>query len=119
MDSRKYSVTEDGVVLQYFGKIKTLYSWDSVRTIEISKINYTTRSAPVSYQTVLRLVTFDEKNGPRKGYGFWATAPYTMFHWRSIITISYTEDRYQEFLDVCPEKVVDYRYIKRYWHDGV
>lgn len=113
MDSRKYMLTDEGIVLQYFGKYQKLYSWDSVREVGICKVNYTT-VGPEEYLTVLRVVTIDEKKGPQHGYGFWANGLYSQYHWRSIITISYNEYRHQAFLSLCPEKVVDYRHIKRY-----
>ena len=113
IDSRKYMLTDEGIVLQYFGKIKKLYSWDSVKEVGICKVNYTTRG-PEEYLTVLRVVTIDEKKGPQHGPGFWANGLYTQYHWRSIITISYNEYRHQSFMSFCPEKVVDYRHLKRY-----
>ena len=113
---RKYSISEAGITLIYPLKFTVTYSWNEISDLGICKVHYTTRG-PVEYLTAIRCVVGNERNGPSKGYGWWADSFYSVIHFSRIITILYSEARVEEFKKVCPLEIIDYRNIKRYYHD--
>lgn len=114
--SRKYRITEFGIIIQYPLGITVKYSWDILSEVGVCKVHYTTRGS-FSYLTVIRCVVGEEKNGPSKGYGRWADSLYSTIHFNKVVVILYTEERHKEFNSICPLDVIDYRGIKRYPFD--
>lgn len=113
---RKYAVGSDGLKIQYPWGFCVQHSWEEFSEIGICKVRYTTRGT-FHYDVVLRFVIGHEENGPSKGYGKWATDGYVIRHFRKIVTVDFTEARYQEIKMFCPLEIVDYRGIRRYFHD--
>lgn len=114
--SRKYAITQTGLVLKYPFNFTVTHPWCELSEIGICKVHYTTRG-PVEYLTAIRCVIGEEKNGPRKGHGWWADSFYSVIHFRKVITIIYSEDRLEAFNTVCPLEIIDYRGLRRYYHD--
>lgn len=113
---RKYSISQEGITLSYPFSITVTHTWRELSEIGICKVHYTTRG-PVEYLTAIRCVIGEEKNGPKNGHGLWADSYYSIIHFRKIITIIYSEERLAEFKQVCPFEIIDYRGIKRHYHD--
>ena len=109
---RKYTISESGITLEYPFHFTVHHSWDEIGEIGICNVHYTTRG-PVEYLTAIRCVVGNERNGPSKGQGWWADSYYSVIHFRSIITIIYSEERLEEFKSACFSKIIDYRSIKK------
>lgn len=115
---RKYCVSVDGITLLYPFKYTVFHPWSEISEIGICNIHYNHRN-PVTYMVAIRIVIGEEKNGPSKGYGPWAESYYSARHFRTIVSILHSDERLKEFEDVCPLEIIDYRGIKRYYHDPV
>lgn len=114
--SRRYLVSEDGIIVKYPFLPETLYPWDSISEIGICKVHYALRGC--HFLTAIRCVIGEEKNGPHKGYyGSWASEFYSMRHLRNVIIISYADYRAAELQKYYPKQIKDYRWIKRRPHD--
>ena len=116
MIRREYAISKEGITLRYPFRYTVMHSWDEISEIGICNVHYTTRG-PVEYLMVIRCVIGEEKSGPAKGHGWWADSFYSAMHFRKIITILYSEERLEEFKQVCPFEIIDYRGIKRHYHD--
>lgn len=110
---RKYSVSEAGLTVIYPFGIKVTYAWNALSEIGLCKVHYT-GADPVEYLAAIRCVVGEERNGPAKGYGWWADSLYGVFRFRKIITVTYTAERLDEFRQMCPFEITDYRYIRHY-----
>lgn len=115
---RKYTITHDGLVLVYPFNFTVTHTWEDLSEIAVCKVHYTTRG-PTEYMTAIRCVVGEEKNGPSKGYGWWADSLYSAIHFRKIITIIYSDERLDEFKTMCPLDIADYREMRRYLWDSV
>lgn len=113
--ARKYIVTDTSITIRYPFYIQNEYQWADIREIGICKVHYTSKG--FNYDTVLRCVVGEERNGPSKGYGFWANELYSAFHLRKVIIIRYSEYRQSELQSAYPGEIIDYRGIRRYYHD--
>ena len=110
---RKYTITETGITLEYPFHVTVHHPWDEIGEIGICNVHYTTRG-PIEYLTAIRCVVGNEKNGPNKGYGWWADSFYSVIHFRRIITIIFSDERLEEFKRVCPAAIIDYRNIRKH-----
>lgn len=113
--SRRYLVTDAGLVVKYTFLPEILYPWGTVREIGICKIHYAPRGC--HYLTAIRCVIGEEQNGPHGGYGSWAGEFYSMRHLHNVIVIVYADYKLDEIKKYCPDKIKDYRWIKRFPHD--
>ena len=112
--SRKYELSPDGITLVYPFHYTTKYSWEEIGEVAICHMHFSTRSRDAQYQTFIRIVVGEEKNGPSKGYGVWADSLYSTTHFLQVINIVFTEEHHAEFQSTCPFEIKDYRNMKRY-----
>lgn len=110
---RKYAISEEGITLSYPFEYTVFHSWSEISEIGICNVHYNHRS-PVTHMVAIRIVMGKEKKGPSQGYDVWADSYYSAIHFRTIITVLYSDERLEEFEDVCPLEIIDYRRIKRY-----
>ena len=103
---RKYRLDKDGITVAYFQAFPRKIPWDAVSEVAVCRVHYSTRSG---WETAIRVVVWAEYGGPSKGDGPWSYEQYSLFNHRRIIIINYTEEKLQEFIDLCPLTVVDYR----------
>lgn len=110
---RKYRIDSDGLTLQYpFGILKH-YKWEEFSEIALCKVHYA--SKVVSYKLAIRCVVGEEKRGPKRAVvakEWWSRIDYEAWHFGKIITIYHTDERYEEFLSLCPFPIGDYRYLE-------
>ena len=115
--SRKVAFSEKGMMVYGIGSRSRFYQWQSFRDIGICKVHYTSR-LPYEYDIVLRFSLRDERRGPRSGaFGFWTTELYELIHFRSIIRLTFTQERLELLRAVCPAEISDHRSIRRNVHD--
>lgn len=113
LNFRKYSVTKGGLVLHYPMGIRKSYQWDSFSEIGLCKVHYA--SASTAHKLAIRCVVGSERRGPMHavvGKERWAKMSYEAFRFWKVITIYYSEDRYNEFIAYCPKKIIDYTYLE-------
>lgn len=112
---RKYTVTNEGLILHYPLRFTVTHTWDKLSEIGICNVHYASRGRiPVPHLVAIRCVVGEEKKGPRHGHGWWASCVYSAMHFRKIITILYTEEKLEEFKRECPLEIIDYRGIRKY-----
>ena len=109
---REYAISNEGITLSYPFHFVIMHTWDELSEIGICNVHYTTRGS-IEYLTVIRCVIGEENNGPAKGHGWWADSFYSAIHFRKIINIVFSEERIEEFRQICPIEIVDYRGIKQ------
>ena len=111
--SRKFAFSEKGMTIYGIGSWSCFYPWPSFRDIGICKVHYTCR-LPYEYDIVLRFSLRDERRGPKSGvWGFWTTELYELIHFRSIIRLSFTQERLDRLRAVCTAEILDHRSIRR------
>lgn len=95
-----------------FGIIR-YHSWDDFKEIALCKVHYA--SASNKHVLAIRCALVDEKHGPRHAVVAkerWTKIEYEVLYFGKIITIYYTDDRYAEFVSVCPVSVNDYQHLE-------
>ena len=110
---RKYRVDPTGITMRYPFGYTMKYEWNHFVQIAVCRIHIKTRSH--KEKVAIRFTTFTEPNGPHNAkYANekWSSELYEILHWRQVISIEYTEDRYQEILSNCPYPIFDYRSLK-------
>lgn len=113
VEQRKYRVTERGIWVQYPFGIRMVYVWSDFRDITLCKVRYVPKYR--SYSVAIRCATETEYPGPRSAFlanESWTTDFYDTMHWRSLVTIEYTPERYEEFAALCPQTIHDYRHLE-------
>ena len=116
ISARKYQIDSDGMTLRYPFGLKRRYNWHEFSEIALCKVHYAAGSH--KHTQAIRCVVGDEKNGPQfasTSREHWSSEFYELIHFRTIISIYYSEERYMEFLEKCPCTIGDYRHLK----DGV
>lgn len=109
---RKYEISRDGLTLRYPFGISKHYRWEEFGEVALCKVHYA--AASNKHILAIRCAVGDEKRGPKKATvakGNWSTIEYEAFHFGKIITIYYTDERYEEFQEKCPLEIGDYRYL--------
>lgn len=109
---RKYSVSREGIRIQYPLCKPVFYPWEQISDVGICNVHYNTKG-PLRQQVVLRIVIGPEERGPKKGMGNWVTWGYELRHMKNVITLIYNSRRLLELEKLCPMGVSDYRHIKR------
>ncbi len=110
---RKYRVTERGISVQYPFGVHMEYVWSDFRDITLCKVRYAPKDR--GYSVAIRCATETEYPGPRSAFlanEKWTTEFYDTMHWRTLVTIEYTPERYEEFATVCPQTIHDYRHLE-------
>lgn len=109
---RKYSVSREGIRIQYPLCRPVFYPWEQISDVGICNVHYNTKG-PLRHQVVLRIVIGPEDRGPKQGLGSWTGWGYELRHMQNVITLSYNSHRLLELEKLCPLGVADYRHIKR------
>lgn len=104
----RYRVQQDGLLISFGWHKPKLIPWDAFQEVCVCRADYPTRP-PLRYSTVICCIRKGEK---KNLYGRWKTN--NPFHYRSVIRIAYTEERHQEFLDICPVEIKDFRDSRLY-----
>ncbi len=113
VQNRKYAVDERGITICSLGNRCTLYPWQSFRDVGICKVHYTSR-LPYEYDVVIRLSRMEEPRGPKSGaWGPWTTELYELVHFQEIILITFTQERLAQLEAVSPNRITDYRSIRK------
>lgn len=111
--ARRYSLSEAGLIIAYPFGIKKVYFWKDFSEIALCKVHYASASA--AHKLAIRCVVGKEKKGPKHaivGKERWSTMEYELVHFGKVITIYYSEERYNEFQTVCPIRIADYQYLE-------
>lgn len=114
--TRRYGVTEKGIVIAYPFGAPIFYPWEQISDVGICKVHYPRRGA-FRYEVIIRCVIGKEEKGPKQGFGNWTTTEYEALHLWNIVTIRFSALRLSEFQKMYPFGVNDYRSIKRYYWD--
>ena len=113
ISSRQYRIDRNGITLQYPFGITKQYDWENISEISLCKVHYATSSN--AHILAIRCVIGPEDLGPSKAVTSrepWSTIRYELLHFRSIVTIYYSDERYKEFCEFCPHCIADYRRLK-------
>lgn len=111
--SRKYSVDQTGITVSYPFGYTMKYEWDKFVQIAVCRVHMKARSH--KEKTAIRFTTSTESNGPHNAkYANekWSSELYEILHWKSVLSIEYSEERYKEIASNCPNPILDYRYLK-------
>lgn len=114
VNERKYCLTERGISVKYPFGIQRHYVWSDFRDITVCKVRFVPKDRH-SYSVAIRCATETEYPGPRSAVVAnekWATEFYDTIHWKMLITIEYTDERYKEFHAICPQTIHDYRHLE-------
>lgn len=113
VSARKYMVSSEGLTIVYPFGIKKHYAWSAFSEIALCKIHYASGSA--DHILGIRCAIGTETCVPKDAAAAreqWSTMAYELKHFRNLVSIYYTPERYTEFTDNCPYPIKDYRALK-------
>lgn len=113
VSERKYEISPEGIYIKFPFKAKQLHRWSEFSEIALCKVHYAQQSD--FHRAAIRCVIGREEGGPkraRKANEKWAFASYEYRKYKQIISIYYTEERYEEFRALCPLPIKDYRHLR-------
>ena len=113
VSARKYKLSSDGILIVYPLGIKELYSWSDFSEIALCKIHYA--SGSMNHVLGIRCAIGSETCVPKNATvarGQWSTMTYELTHFRKLVSIYYTSERYEEFVRFCPYSINDYQTLK-------
>ena len=103
-----YDFSAEGVDVKYLFEKHKIIPWDDFQEVCVCYTSYTTRGKRYAH-SVICFVKHGEKYN---FYGRWkADDP---MHSRSVISIEYTDELYEEIQKQCPYKIPDLRKTRRY-----
>ena len=108
MSFYKYEILAEGIRTKYPLQGWRLISWDEFQQVCVCYAGYTTRGERKAYS----VVCFVKKGEKKNLYGRWKTG--NPFHYRSVITIEYTDELYEEVKEKCPYEIPDLRKTRLY-----
>lgn len=111
MQERKYKVEQQGLTIRYPFGIVVNYPWTDFNEIAICKVRYSSRVSEI-YSIAIRCVVGEEKHGPKHSKQpneRWSRETYEALHFNRIISIEFSNERYEEFRSACAVPIVDYR----------
>lgn len=113
VSARKYQVSNDGLTIIYPFGIKHHYAWYEFCEIALCKIHY----APGSSKHILslRCAVASDQSVPKNAAlarEWWSSMGYELIHFRKLITIYYTDERFDEFGKCCPVAIKDFRHLR-------
>lgn len=104
----KYEFFPEGIKVKYPLRSFKFFSWKEFQQICICYADYTTRG-PRKANSVICFV----KKGEKKNIiGRWKTD--NLFRYKSVITVDYTEELYEEVKKLCPYDIPDLRKTRTY-----
>lgn len=103
--NEKYSVSSKGLTRSSFRNNVREHLWSEFTEIAICKLHYV-RGGPA---TVIRCVIGPESWGPSKGWGRWVRKAYSFKNRHRIILIDHSDEILEEFQQMCPFEIKDYR----------
>ena len=104
----KYEILAEGIRTKYPLQGWRLISWDEFQQVCVCYAGYTTRGERKAHS----VVCFVKKGEKKNLYGRWKTD--NPFHYRSVITIEYTDELYEEVKEKCPYEIPDLRKTRLY-----
>ena len=105
--NRRYAVNEEGIAIQYANRHVVFYPW---KKIELVCIGITHRSGTGTTQDTVIWCTTKKKKCPSPAESRRHTSwEYDYFHCNSVITIEFSEERYDQFARCYRENIPDYR----------
>lgn len=112
--TRKYSVSESGLHIQYFTGHTHFYSWSDVADLCLCDVN---QNYGGGFDIVIRLGMTSEKGGPLhstevdffNGYDKWRREDYIYKHYKDVIYLEYTKDRLSQIQKISGLKAIDRR----------
>ena len=105
--NRKYDVNENGITISYANRYTMFYPWES---IQFACVAITHRSGTGTTQDVVIWCTTKKRScHPPTELRRRISWEYDFFHCNSVITIEFSEERYQEFAHYYQECIPDYR----------
>lgn len=113
VSERKYEITRDGMYIKFPLTAMQFHRWSEFSEIALCKVHYAARSD--MHTLAIRCVIGEEEFGPKRARvakEIWSFTDYEYRHYKKIISIYYTEDRYAEFQSLCPLPIKDYRYLR-------
>lgn len=114
VEERKYQVSAEGIQISYPFRITHKYSWDDFSEIALCKVRYNSKY-PQMHSVAIRCVVGKEKRGPqdaKQANEKWSTELYEVKHWKSVVTIEFSDQRFKEFFSLCPCIISDYRHLE-------
>lgn len=113
VSERKYEITSEGVYIKFPLKAKQFHPWSEFSEIALCKVHFAPQRDV--HTVAIRCVIGREKAGPkhaRVANEKWAFVSYEYRNYKQIISIYYTEERYEEFQALCPLPIKDYRHLR-------
>ncbi len=107
----KYEILAEGIRTKYPLQDWRLISWDAFQQVCVCYRGYTTRGQGTEH-TAQSVVCFVKKGEKKNLYGRWKAD--NSFHHRSVISIDYTDELYEEVKEKCPYEVPDLRKTRLY-----
>lgn len=105
--NRKYDVDEKGITIQYANRYTVFYPWEKIQLV---CVGITHRSGTGTTQdTVIWCTTKKRKCPPPTELRRRTSWEYDFFHCNSVITIEFSEERYNNLVCYYPEYIPDYR----------
>ena len=111
MNFFKYEILAEGIRTKYPLQDWRLISWDAFQQVCVCYRGYTTRGQGTEH-TAQSVVCFVKKGEKKNLYGRWKAD--NSFHHRSVISIDYTDELYEEVKEKCPYEVPDLRKTRLY-----
>ena len=103
IDTRTFQLGTDGITVQYADSYTKQYHWSEISSIVICDVYHSTRSTEI-FEHVIRFAIGEEPEGPLNknkqwtlgGHEKWSTYEYSLAHFQTVISISFTPDRLEQ-----------------------
>lgn len=105
--TREYKLTKQGIQIRYAKRITKLYLWENISQICICSIHRSANGA--TWDEVIWCTVGNIKNGPPHPSRNWNSMEYSLVHFKSVLTMEFSPERFDEFKMFYIDEIVDYR----------
>lgn len=113
VSARKYRITANGIEIMYPFRIKDFFYWEKFNEIAVCKIHYASGNA--KHILAIRCSLSERTSVPRNATSsraWWTSMMYELVFFKELISIYYTDVRYEEFQRFSPIPIKDYQSMK-------
>ncbi len=108
--TREYKLCDQGITIQYLGKYRRFYPWESIRNICVCTLfrNSDLQPGKLAIWCTAGKLRFEPPKGNANRTA-WNSDDYIARHLRSILTMDYSPERLEEFEKYSKREIPDYR----------
>lgn len=108
--TREYELSDQGITVQYLGKYRRFYPWDSIRNICVCTLfrKSDLELGKLAIWCTAGKIRFEPPKGNANRTA-WNQQEYILMHFRTVLTMTYTPERLEEFRKNSRREIPDYR----------